>query len=100
MSYVYEQDRRAPLLDAVLKEELEVRSEDVGFLMLTPESASARTEELIQLANDADVVVFASFVRSGQSNDRPIIPWELSEALDELLKGGRSSSQRWAIRTR
>ena len=90
VSYVYEQDRRAPLLDAVLKEELEVRSEDVGFLMLTPESASARTEELIQLANDADVVVFASFVRSGQSNDRPIIPWELSEALDELLKGGRT----------
>ena len=90
VSYVYEQDRRGPLLDAVLKEELEVRSEDVLFLTLTPESASARTEELIQLANDADVVVFASFVRSGRSNDRPIIPWELWEALDELVKGGRT----------
>lgn len=90
VSYVYEQDRRGPSLDAVLKGELEARSEDVRFLTLTPESASARTEELIQLSSDADVVVLGSFVRSRGSDERPIVPWKLWEALDELVKGGRT----------
>ena len=90
VSYVYEQDRRGPSLDAALKVDLEARSEDVLFLTLTPESASARIEEMIQLANDVDVVVFASFVSSRQANERPIIPWELWEALDELVQSGRT----------
>ena len=55
VSYIYERDRRGPLLDAPLKDELEARSEDVVFLTLTPENASARTEELTKLANNADV---------------------------------------------
>ena len=89
VSYIYERDRRGPLLDAPLKDELEARSEDVVFLTLTPENASARTEELTKLANNADVVVFASFVRSRRPNDQPAIPWELWDALDGLVKGGR-----------
>jgi beta-glucosidase-like glycosyl hydrolase/CubicO group peptidase (beta-lactamase class C family) len=86
VNYVLEGDSAVD--PSVLVEELEVRTENLSTVRLTPTTVASRIRYLERLAETTDVVLLASYTRTRSTLGRGEVALELLDALRNLIAKG------------